>query len=143
MTTPRPINLPPPKPIPVGMEPPPMVSARPTPSASSRREPKGKAQSGKPSSRFAILNAFVDTALANCTPAEVRVWLILSATAAGWDRPDEPGGHGARRAGLTDRSARRAIDGLIHAGLVRRVRRGGPNRGSSCYRIRGTPRNPS
>ena len=142
MTTPRPINLPPPRIIKVGEEPPPMTTARPTLSPRRGGTPKGKAQSGKPSSRFAILNAFVDTALANCTPAEVRVWLILFRDCrdgiAQTSQADM-----ARRAGLTDRSARRAVDGLIRDGLVRRVRRGGPNRGSSCYRVRGTPRNPS
>ncbi len=85
--------------------------------------------------RFEVLNGFVDASMAECTPSESVVWLVLyrdarngvANTAQAWI---------AKRAGLTERTVRRALVGLQRHGLVDVLRKGGPSVGASLYRVR-------
>lgn len=136
-----------PRPIPVGQEPPPL---RPSPSPNGangrplarHQGHNGKAK-GKPArrkgDRFAVLNAFVDCTLAGLTRNEIAVWLVLY-------RDTKPDGTArtsqadlARRAGTSDRTVRRALDGLGRWGLLKVKYRGGIGRGASVYRVRPLP----
>ena len=106
--------------------------ARPaSPSKPKRRTGKGQ--------RFAVLNAFVDTALAELTGAEVKVWLILfrdTKAATGTARTGQT--DIARRAGIAARTVRRVLVALEAKGMMRIVRRGRLNGGPSCYRVHPT-----
>ena len=91
--------------------------------------------------RFATINAFVDFTLGSLTRNELAVWLIL------WR--DERKGTSrtsqadlARRAGISDRTARRAIERLRRVGLLTVVHRGGLRRGVSTYRVHPLTREP-
>jgi hypothetical protein len=87
--------------------------------------------------RFAEINGFIDFTLADLTRAAVAVWLIL------WrdTKPDGLARTGqadlGRRAGMSERSVRAAIDELIGAKVLKVVRRGGVRVGASTYRVRG------
>ena len=64
----------------VGEEPPPMDALDAGPSKRPHRDkPKGKPDGAKAKAgeRFAVLNAFVDFAVANLSRAEIAVWLVL------------------------------------------------------------------
>ena len=88
------------------------------------------------SSRFATLNAFVDATLAELTGAETKVWLTLfrDTKAEGTARTGQA--DIARRAGLTVRGVRKAIQKLKAKGLLEIAYRGRLNQGPSCYRLR-------
>ena len=105
--------------------------ARPAPSNSKRRSGRGE--------RFAVLNAFTDSALADLTGAEVKVWLILfrdAKAATGTARTGQT--DIGRRAGLEPRTVRRALASLEAKGMVRVVHRGRLNAGPSVYRVHPT-----
>jgi hypothetical protein len=88
------------------------------------------------SGRFAVLNAFTDFALSKLTAAEVKVWLILFRdTKAATCTARTGQADIARRAGIDTRTVRRALVTLEAKGLVRVVRRGRLNAGSSVYRV--------
>jgi hypothetical protein len=94
---------------------------------------------GKTGERFAVLNAFVDFALADLRRAELAVWLVLYRdTRDGSARTSYDGI--ARRAGLNRRNVGRALRGLERRGMVKVVHRGGLRRGASRYRVRGLPK---
>jgi hypothetical protein len=100
---------------------------RPAPAA----KPKQRGGRGQ---RFAVLNTFVDFALADLTGAEVRVWLILfrdTRAATGIARTGQA--DLACRAGLSRRGVQVALDGLQAKGFIRRVRRGRLNAGPSAW----------
>jgi len=104
-------------------------------------KPKGKPTDGKSKAgeRFAVLNSFVDFALANLSRAEVAVWLVLFRdTRDGTARTSYD--DIARRAGLNRRNVSRALRRLEGAGLLRVVHRGGLRRGASRYLVRGPAR---
>jgi hypothetical protein len=89
--------------------------------------------------RFAVINRFVDYAMANLSRAEVCVWLVL------W-RDTKPDGlvrasqaDLSRRAGTNVRTVKRAMRALGEAGLISIVRRGGLRQGPSIYRVRAAP----
>lgn len=95
-------------------------------------------KAGKPDGRFAVLNGFVDVELRKLTRAAIATWLVLY-------RDTKPNGIAttgqtdlARRAGITPRGVRKALDELDAAGLVEVVRRGRLGSGPSAYRVRGT-----
>lgn len=103
----------------------------------------GKAKSKAPSKanegRFEMLNSFVDCQLAECTRAELAVWLVLyrdsrkgmACTAQSWI---------AKRANVDVRTVRTAIGKLKRRGLVDVVKKGGPSAGLAVYRVHGNPR---
>ena len=106
--------------------------ARPAPTA----KPKHRSGRGE---RFAVLNTFADFALADLTGAETKVWLILfrdTKAATGAARTGQT--DIARRAGLSPRGVRKALDRLQAKGLVKLVRRGRLNAGPSVYRVHPT-----
>ena len=105
---------------------------RPAPTAKAERR-------GGRGVRFAVLNDFVDFALADLTGAEAKVWLILfrdTKAATGTARTGQA--DIARRAGLSPRGVRKALDKLQAKGLAKLVRRGRLNKGPSVYRVRPT-----
>lgn len=103
---------------------------------------KGLGNRRKAADRFATLNAFADYSLATLDRAEIAVWLLL------W-RDTKPDGLArtsqadlARRAGISERTARRAVESLRRSGLLTVAYRGGLRRGVSTYRIRPLTREP-
>src|SRR5208283_4818560 len=101
-----------------------------------RGEPKGKT-----GERFAVLNAFVDFALADLSRREIAVWLVLYRdTRDGTARTSYD--DLAKRTGLNRRNVGRALRRLEGRGLVKVVHRGGLHRGASRYRVRGLPKDP-
>ena len=144
MTIDRAGPLPPPRIIAVGEEPPPMDGPAPAPSGNGRHRhqggDRGKAK-GKMGERFAVLNTFVDFALAHLNRAEIAVWLILYRdTRDGTARTSYD--DLARRAGCNRRNVGRALRRLECCGLLNVVHRGGLRRGASRYRVRGMPKDP-
>ncbi len=128
----------------VGEEPPPL---NPPPSNGrhdgppDQGKPKGKPDRGraKTGERFAVLNAFVDFALADLSRAEIAIWLVLYRdTKDGTARTSYD--DLARRAGLNRRNVGRALRRLERRGLVKAVHRGGLGRGVSRYRVSGLPK---
>jgi hypothetical protein len=112
----------------VGEEPPPLA---PSPSGG-RGRAKEKRRAG---ARFQSINAFLDVTMAGLERAGLAVWLLL------W-RDTKPDGlvrtsqaDLARRAGCNPRTVRRALVGLLQAGLVEVVSPGGLRRGLSVYRV--------
>lgn len=86
--------------------------------------------------RFAILNAFVDVALATLTGSETKVWMILfrdTKARTGTARTGQA--DIARRAGLSGRAVKGAVRSLKAKGLLTVVRMGRLNAGPSAYRV--------
>ncbi len=87
-------------------------------------------------SRWAMLNAFVDVTLCGLPRSELAVWLVLYR-----DVRDGNARTGmtdiARRAGCTKRAVVGAIKSLVARGLVRVIRRGRRNQGTSVYTLCG------
>jgi predicted transcriptional regulator len=131
-----------PRVIPVGAELPPMDGPSPAPSRRfDRNRPDGKPAGAKAKAgeRFAVLNAFVDFALAELSRSEIAVWLVLFRdTRDGTARTSYD--DIARRAGLNRRNVGRAVRRLEARGMVKVVHRGGLRRGVSRYRVRGLPK---
>jgi DNA-binding MarR family transcriptional regulator len=82
-----------------------------------------------------MLNAFVDTGMADLSRAELAVWLVLF-------RDTKPSGTAraslddiAKRAGIDRQTASRAVGKLIRRKLLQVIRRGGLNQGPSSYRV--------
>jgi hypothetical protein len=101
-------------------------AARPAPTAKPKRRTR--------SDRFAALNAFVDIGMADLTGAETKVWLILfrDTKAEGTARTAQA--DIARRAGLSVRGVKLALQRLKAKGIIKAVRRGRINAGPSVYR---------
>lgn len=123
---------------------PPMEPPRPRPTTNNKAEkPKrtGKATAAT-RNRFAVVNAFADFTLRSIDRAGIAVWLLLwrDTKADGLAKTSQA--DLARRAGISDRTARRAIDRLRRAGLLTVVHRGGLRRGISSYRVRPLTREP-
>jgi hypothetical protein len=116
----------------VGEELPPLESAE----EAGPQHPKGVGPTkGKAGHRFQVINAFADYTLAGLSRAEMAVWVLL------W-RDTRPNGLArasqadlARRAGVNDRTVKRAIRSLRQSGLLTVVHRGGLFRGPSTYRV--------
>ncbi len=111
-----------------------------------KQEPSKKAEQPKrkkeTAGRFAVINAFADMTLAGLDRSEIAVWLLL------W-RDTKPDGLAktsqanlAQRAGVTERTARRAIGSLQRAKLLTVTYRGGLRRGVSTYRVHQLEREP-
>ena len=105
--------------------------------ATGTRSPDG-AKPSKPTKRtadrFRVLNAFVDCTAAELNRSEILVWFVLYRDTrdgiACTSQADI-----ARRAGIDDRTVRRAIRRLEREMLLKTVYRGGLNRGASKYRV--------
>ena len=85
--------------------------------------------------RFEMLNAFVDTGMADLSRAELAVWLILY-------RDTQRNGVAraslddlARRGGMNRQTASRAVGRLARRKMLQVIRRGGLNCGPSAYRV--------
>lgn len=99
---------------------------------------KPKSRQRKAADRFAVLNAFVDGPMRELSRAEIATWLALYRDT--WNGVAEASQkHIAKRTGMTDRTIRRAIGGLLRRKLLKLVYRGGLNRGASKYRLLRTP----
>jgi DNA-binding MarR family transcriptional regulator len=85
--------------------------------------------------RFELLNAFVDTGIADLSRGELAVWLILYRDTRRDGTARTSVADLARRAGIDPRSAKRSIKSLVDRKLIQRLRRGGLNRGVSHYRV--------
>ena len=117
------------------------MDASPSGRSPDRGKPKGKTdgRKAKARERFAVLNAFVDFALADLSRGEVAVWLVLFRdTRDGTARTSYD--DLARRTGLNRRNVGRALRRLEGRGLVKVVHRGGLRRGVSRYRVRSLPK---
>lgn len=113
----------------VGEEPPPLE-----PSPRPDRDEKAKGKGKKTGERFQTINTFADISLAKLDRAEIAVWMLLwRDTKNGTARTSQA--DLARRAGIRERTARRAIKSLHCAGLLTVVYRGGLQRGPSIYRV--------
>jgi predicted DNA-binding transcriptional regulator len=123
------------------MHSPPLPNEVNTPHQRSQGKSKEKPARRKTANRFAVLNAFVDFALAGLDRSEANVWLVLyrDTKADGTARTSQA--DLARRAGVSDRTVRNAIKGLVGKGLLQVVYRGGIRRGASTYRVRSLPPN--
>jgi hypothetical protein len=89
-------------------------------------------------SRWPTLNSFVDVAMGDLSRAELAVWLVLFR-----DVRDGTARTGmtdiARRAGCHRVTVVRAVQSLQARGLIRMVRRGRKNGGTSVYAVCGVP----
>ena len=97
-------------------------------------KPKGSGNRRNAAGRFAMLNDFVDFTLADLSQSETKVWLILYRDARN-DVARTSQADIAGRAGMSDRTVRRALKHLESRGLLKAVHRGGLNRGCSSYRV--------
>lgn len=119
----------------VGEEPPSLHVARP----STANNPKGSAKRAA-TARFRTLNAFVDSTMSDLSRAEMAVWLTLFRdTRDGSARTSMS--DLARRAGCSRRAVVTAVAALKKRGLLKTLRKGGLNRGSSCYAVRPLAKN--
>lgn len=85
--------------------------------------------------RFEILNAFVDSTMADLTRAELAVWLCLYRDTKSNGEARASLDDIARRAGMDRRSATRAVGRLKRRKMLKTVRRGGLNEGPSTYAV--------
>jgi hypothetical protein len=103
------------------------------------RGPKPRSQASPSKNRhdrFGTINSFVDVICKSLNGNETKVWLILwrdvragIATTAQADI--------ARRAGVSEKTVKRAIKSLKAKGLVECLRKGSPLGGPSTYRVTG------
>ena len=82
-----------------------------------------------------MLNAFVDSGMADLSRAELALWLVLY-------RDTKPSGTAraslddiARRGGMDRQTASRAVGKLTRRKMLQVLRRGGLNQGPSEYRV--------
>ena len=100
------------------------------------KPPAGRKTSKRQSRlRFEMLNAFVDTGMAELSRAELAGWLTVyrDATRDGTARAslDDL----ARRGGMDRQTASRAVGRLARRKMLQVIRPGGLNRGPSVYRV--------
>ena len=104
---------------------------------SSKADPPAKRKTAKCASRlrFEVLNAFVDTGMADLSRAELALWLVLY-------RDTKPSGTAraslddiARRGGMDRQTASRAVGKLTRRKLLQVLQREALNQGPSEYRV--------
>jgi hypothetical protein len=124
----------------VGDEPPPMRPPERGPKGSTRDARPATKPKGHTGTRFKVINAFADFALADLSRAEIAVWLLLwrDTKADGLSRTSQA--DLARRAGVDISTIKRALRGLRRRALLSVVHAGGLRRGASVYRVNGTVR---
>ena len=82
-----------------------------------------------------LLNAFVDTGMADLSRAELAVWLILYRDTKRDGTARASLDDLARRGGMNRQTASRAVGRLARRKMLQVIRRGGLNRGPSAYRV--------
>lgn len=136
-----------PRVIPVGAEPAPLL----TPAEAAEREARHASRGGGKTAkepkqprqgrgsavrrRFALLNAFIDSALPNLERSAVAVWLLLYRHAKPDGTVSASVADLARRAGASDRQVQRALARLQAVGMLCRLKRGTLAGGPSVYRL--------
>ncbi len=85
--------------------------------------------------RFELLNAFVDTGMADLSRAELAVWLILYRDTKRDGTARASLDDLARRGGMNRQTASRAVGRLARRKMLQVLRRGGLNCGPSTYRV--------
>jgi DNA-binding MarR family transcriptional regulator len=85
--------------------------------------------------RFELLNAFVDSGMADLSRAELAVWLALYRDARRDGTARTSVADLARRGGMERTTAIRALKRLRGRKMVQVLQRGGLNRGASRYRV--------
>lgn len=130
--------------IPVGAEPAPLLTpderaardaARGRGKAAVKRKEPRPGRGTAVRRRFALLNAFIDTALPQLERSAVAVWLLLYRHAKPDGTVSASVADLARRAGSSNRQVQRALGRLQAAGIVRRLKRGTLAGGPSVYRL--------
>src|SRR5262245_45211953 len=85
--------------------------------------------------RFEVLNAFVDSGMADLSRAELAVWLALYRDTKRDGTARASLADLARRAGIDRQTASRAVGRLARRKMLQVGRPGGLNRGPSTYRV--------
>ncbi len=85
--------------------------------------------------RFEVLNAFVDSGMANLSRAELAIWLTLYRDTKRDGTARASLADIAQRAGIDRQTASRAVGRLARRKMLQVLRRGGLNQGPSEYRI--------
>jgi DNA-binding MarR family transcriptional regulator len=85
--------------------------------------------------RFEMLNAFVDSGMADLSGAELAVWLILYRDAKRDGTARASLDDLARRGGMNRQTVSRAVGRLARRKMLLVIRRGGLNCGPSTYRV--------
>jgi DNA-binding MarR family transcriptional regulator len=85
--------------------------------------------------RFELLNAFVDTGMAELSRAELAVWLVLYRDTKREGTARASLDDLARRGGMNRQTASRAVGRLARRNMLQVIRRGGLNSGPSTYRV--------
>jgi hypothetical protein len=85
--------------------------------------------------RFQILNAFVDSGMADLSRAELAVWLILFRDTKRDGTARASLDDLARRGGMNRQTASRAVGRLARRAMLQIIRRGSLNNGPSVYRV--------
>jgi DNA-binding MarR family transcriptional regulator len=100
-------------------------------------KPTGRQKTTKQTTRlrFELLNAFVDTGMADLSRAELAVWVILYRDTKRDGTTRTSLDDLARRGGMDRQTASRAISRLARRKMLRVLRRGGLNSGPSTYRV--------
>jgi DNA-binding MarR family transcriptional regulator len=92
--------------------------------------------------RFEMLNAFVDSGMADLSRAELALWLILYRDTKPSGIAQASLGDIAHRAGIDRQTASRAVGKLARRKMLQVLRRGGLNQGPSEYRVFPFPMEP-
>jgi DNA-binding MarR family transcriptional regulator len=85
--------------------------------------------------RFELLNAFVDSGMADLSRAELAIWLILYRDTKRDGTARASLDDLARRGGMDRQTASRAVGRLARRKMLQVLRRGGLNCGPSTYRV--------
>src|SRR5580698_3593636 len=85
--------------------------------------------------RFELLNAFVDSGMADLSRAELAVWFILYRDTKKDGTARTSLDDLARRGGMDRQTASRAVGKLKRRKMLGVVKRGGLNKGPSVYRV--------
>jgi hypothetical protein len=136
--------LPPTSPLPPKILPPgqtmPRVRSASTPVDRPNHAERATKPRSKPSpsnhcgDRFGTINAFVDVTCKSLTGNETKVWLVLWRDVRGGVATTAQADI-ARRAGVCEKTVKRALKSLKAKGLVVCHRRGSPLGGPSVYRV--------
>ena len=85
--------------------------------------------------RFELLNAFVDSGMAELRRGELAVWLTLYRETKRDGTARTSLSDIARRGGMDRQTASRAVGRLARRKMLQVLRRGGLNEGPSSYRV--------